>query len=246
MTAVTAAEDAEPRIQVGWVVESSLRVVSRRAVDLVLLALPFVVLPDLLIELLPADLRLLRAFAGVPGAVFVGGATLITFNELTGRERMSFGRLALAGIRRFVTLWLISAVKTVAVGLGLILLVVPGLILLMAWMPATAIAMVERKGSTAALVEAWRLTTGSRWRLAALLGVQLGAILLVALLLVIVVGVLVLAVGTHAERTVTQFVLVPIAVVAMMIIFAVVPAAAYVALRITRHGGMEGVEEVFA
>ena len=49
-----------------------------------------------------------------------------------------------------------------------------------------------------------------------------------------------------AESAVAQLVLAPIAGVAAAIIFAVVPAASYVALRVAKHGAVSGLDEVFA
>jgi hypothetical protein len=246
MTAVSAAEAAEAQIHVGWVVNASLKVISRRWLDLVLLALPFVALPQLLGGLLPPDQALLRPFAGIPSVVFIGGAVLITHNELAGRDRMSFAQLLRAGFRRFVTLWLISAIKTVAVGLGLVVGIVPGVVLLVAWMPAAAIAVVEDCGSTQALVEAWTLTRGSRWRLAALLCVQAAAVAVILLGFVIVATVLYLTLGVDDAKTVAALALDPILAIALQFVFAVPPAAAYVALKIARYGSVEVVDQVFA
>jgi hypothetical protein len=246
MTAVSAAEAAEARVDVGWVVNASLRVISRRWLDLALLALPFVVLPQLLGGLLPPDQALLRPLAGIPSAAFIGGAALITYRELTGRDRMTFLQLLRAGVRRFVTLWLISAIKTVAVGLGLVLLVVPGMVLLVAWMPAAAIAMVEDCGSTLALVDAWSLTKGSRWRLAALLCVQAAAAAIILLTFTIVATMLYLTIGVDDAKTVAAVALDPVLAMALEFVFAVVPAAAYVALRLAKHGSLDVVDQVFA
>ena len=246
MAAITADEDAEPPIQIGRIVSSSFRVMFKRALDLLLLALPFIVLPNVLAGFLPQDLRVLGLALGLLSLLFVGGATLITYRELAGEKRLTFGEVLGQAAPRFGTLWGLAIVRNLAVGVGLLALVIPGLMLLAAWMPATAIAMVENKGATESLDLAWRLTKGSRWRLAGLMAVQLAILVLVGLLFVVGIMVLVLALGHDAGESAAEVTLQPIFQAVVEIVLTVSSTAAYVALRTSKQGVAGDVAEVFA
>jgi len=218
----------------------------KRALDLLLLALPFIVLPNVLAGFLPQDLRVLGLALGLLSLLFVGGATLITYRELAGEKRLTFGEVLGQAAPRFGTLWGLAIVRNLGVGVGLLALVVPGLMLLAAWMPATAIAMVENKGATESLDLAWRLTKGSRWRLAGLMAVQLAILVLVGLLFVVGIMVLVLALGHDAGESAAEVTLQPIFQAVVEIVLTVSSTAAYVALRTSKQGVAGDVAEVFA
>jgi hypothetical protein len=246
MTAITADDEAGPPIQIGGIVSSSFRVMFRRALDLLLLASPFVLLPSVLAGLLPRDLRVLGLALGLPSLLFVGGATLITYRELAGEKRLSFGKVVGQAAPRFGTLWGLAIIRNLCVCVGLLALVVPGLFLLAAWMPATAIAMAENKGATESLDLAWRLTKGSRWRLAALMAVQVGMLLLALLLFVVGAVLLTLTLGQDAGESAAQVTLYPAFQAVVEIVLTVTSTAAYVALRTSKQGVAGDVAEVFA
>jgi hypothetical protein len=246
MAAITADDGAEPPIQIGWIVSSSLRVMFRRALDLLLLALPFIVLPNVLAGFLPRDLRVVSLALGLPSLLFVGGGALITYRELAGEKRLSFVDVVGQAARRFGALWGLAVVRNLAVGVGLVALVVPGLMLLAAWMPATAILMVEDKAVMESLDLAWRLTKGSRWRLAALMAVQLAALVLLGLLFVVGIMVLMLTLGPDVGESTAQISLYPVFQAVVEIVLTVSSIAAYVALRNRKQGVAGDVAEVFA
>ena len=66
---MTAAVDRmdEPRADVGWIVGATVNVLRFRALDLALIALPFVLLPNALVGLLPQELANFRLTGGLPG-----------------------------------------------------------------------------------------------------------------------------------------------------------------------------------
>src|ERR1700722_3160926 len=101
----------EARVDVGWVVSATARVLLRRAVDLILISLPFVWLPSVLSSFLPVEAYQLRLLSGLPGLVFVGGASLLTYRELSGGARMTAGQAIAAGAGRFGTVWGVSIVS---------------------------------------------------------------------------------------------------------------------------------------
>ena len=245
MTAAAIAATAPARVDVGWVVSSTIRVITRRSLDLLILGLPFIILPGALGNLFPPELGVLRLVTGLPGLIFIGGASLMTYRELSGADRLGLGAVISAGARRFGTLWGIAWVSNVATLLGALLLLVPGIIVAVGWMPASTAAMVEDKRTFEALDEAWRLTSGSRWRLFGLLCIALAAAAVLVLVVVAAGAVLGLTLGPETGQRVGEVTVAPLFAFAIQTISTVGAAAAYAGLRRAKEGAF-GVAEVFA
>lgn len=234
-----------PRADVGWILRTTLNVLRLRALDLALVAVPFVWLPSVVAALLPPELLPLRLSTGIPALVFFGGASLIAYQEIVGAERVTALRAMGVGLRRYFTLFMINAVTTLMALAGFALLVVPGLFVLAAFMSATTIAVAERKGSTAALERSWLLSRGSRGRLAGLLGI---AVVAYAILLLIggLIGVAVqLVAGDQLVTPIGQLLLSPLITTLLLAFTTVGSAAAYVNLRSAREGPVD-VADAFA
>jgi hypothetical protein len=245
MTVITADAAAEARIHVGWVVNSTVRVIFRRSLDLLLIGLPFVFLPNALAGLLPQNMWQVRLAAGLPGLVFVGGVSLLTYRDLSGGARLGAGAAIAAGARRFGTLWGVSFVSNICAALALLLLIVPGIILLVAWSPASTIAVVEDRTAFSALDRAWALTKGSRWRIAALLGLSLLAIVFLLLVGGVVDLILTTTLGADAMNAEVNFVISPLTGLLTSAMTAVGSAAVYVGLRVAKEGSAGDIAKVF-
>jgi hypothetical protein len=242
---LAADQIEDPRADVGWIVTATLNVMWLRRGDLGLVALVFVWAPNFLAEFLPTEVAAFRALASLPSLVFFGGASLIAYQEMVGEPRITVLGAMAVGLRRFFTLFMINAVSTILAFVGLILLVVPGIFVLAAFMVATAAAVAERKGSTAALERAWNLSRGSRGRLAALVGIAIVAYVLLLLAGgAIGVAIQLLGAGDRAMQ-VGQFVLAPVIATVLFAYTTVGAAAAYVNLRNVREGPI-GVADAFA
>ncbi|MEJ0065894.1 MAG: hypothetical protein WDM85_11080 [Caulobacteraceae bacterium] len=241
---VTTASD-EPKLDVGWVVRSTANILRRRAADLLVVAVPFVWLPNILIAFLPDQLNRLQILAGIPGLVFVGGGSLLAYRELTGGERLTGAGAISAGAARFGTMWAIAFISGLATLVGLLLLIVPGVIATVGFMSASTAAMAEGRGSSAALERAWSLGRGSRWRLTALLG--LGLLCLVGLLVItMVVGIIMGLVGaTDTIEPIVSYAISPIVGVVFTAITTVGSAAAYVNIRTAKEGPSADVANIF-
>ena len=236
---MTAAVDRmdEPRADVGWIVGATVNVLRLRALDLALIALAFVWLPNALAGSaaartgeLPVDGPACRRL------VFFGGASLIAVQEITGAAHVTALQAMGVGLRRCFTLFMVNAVSTLIAAVGLLLLVGPGIFILVAFMSASTAAVAEHKGSTAALERSWMLSRGSRGRLAGLLGIAVVAYLSLLLAGALIEFVVQLVAGTSWVTPVGQFLIAPAITTLLLTAATVGSAAAYVNLRSLREG----------
>jgi hypothetical protein len=243
MTAATITAD-EARLDVGWVVGATWRVLRTRALDLVLVALPFLWLPCMITGFAP-DNKPLELLMNLPALVFTGGASLITYRELTGGERIGASDATRQGARRFGTLWGVAFLSVLITIVGLVLLVVPGIIAAVGMCAASTAVMAENKATVPALQRAWDLSRGQRWRLTGLGGLLLLAILAV-LLVGVIIGFILGATGTSsALDPIWQFGCGPIAESLIAAVTTVGTAAAYVGLRTAKEGPAEEIAHTF-
>lgn len=121
------------------------------------------------------------------GFVATGALTAGVLNGLSGRPAR-LGAMLRAGADRVWAVARVSVVGQLAVLLGLVLLVVPGLALVAGLWVAIPVAVAEQwKGTSDALTRSWELTRGRRWKVLAAalvtLGISLGGAILSVLLL---------------------------------------------------------------
>jgi hypothetical protein len=115
--------------------------------------------------------------------IFVGaflGACLffVAFSEVSGRKA-SFGEVASNGAKLFLPLFAVNFLSAIAIGFGLILLIVPGLMLATAWCVAGPALIAERVGITQAFGRSAELTRDNRWRIFGLFVIVIVAIVII-------------------------------------------------------------------
>ncbi len=93
-----------------------------------------------------------------------GAVTYGTVRHLSG-ERATVAEMLRVGFRRWLPVVGVGLVFGIGVVLGLVLLVVPGVLLLVAGSVAVPAAVVERPGVLGALRRSFALTRGRRWTL---------------------------------------------------------------------------------
>ena len=243
MTAASLTSD-EARLDIGWVVSATLRVLRTRAGDLILVALPFLWLPSVISGFAP-DNRAVTLLMNLPGPVFTGAGSLITYQTLTGALPVAAGEATRAGASRFGTLWLVALASGILLVIGLILLIVPGILAGVGFCTASAVVMAENKNTVPAMERAWRLSRGQRWRLVGLTGLLLVASL--GALLVGAIGFAILgAMGAKAAvDPVANLGFGPIFETVIAMLTTVGTAAAYVGLRKAKEGRSEEIARTF-
>ena len=243
MTAATLTAD-EAKLDIGWVVAATWRVLRHRAGDLTLLSLPFLWLPSVITGFAP-DNRALEILSNLPALVFTGGASLITCQELAGGLPVTAGQATSAGASKFGTLWLVAFLSGAATVLGLLLLIVPGMIWGLGFCTASTVVMVENQNATPALQRAWTLSRGQRWRLAGLAAILLGASLGVLLIGFATGAILGLTGNASAVDVVANFGVGPITETLVAGLTTVGTAAAYVGLKRAKEGPGDEIARTF-
>lgn len=97
----------------------------------------------------------------IAGPLVAGAVTFCVFQNLRGKKA-SIGECVARGLRGMVPILVASIVVGLAVGVGLMLLIVPGLIVWSMWWVATPAIVVEEIGPVAALSRSAALTKGQR------------------------------------------------------------------------------------
>lgn len=93
-------------------------------------------------------------------ATFVWG----TVQDLRG-QRVSIGECLSWAFSVAVPVAMVALLVTLAVGIGMMLLIIPGIILMVMFYVAMPVAVIERPGITASLGRSAELTSGYRWNL---------------------------------------------------------------------------------
>jgi hypothetical protein len=112
------------------------------------------------------------AIAFILGSILhtIGQAVLLfgAFQSLRGDQVRPIEALRRA-LSRFFPLAGLGILSTLGVGVGTILLVVPGLILAVMWAVVVPVCVVERLGPTASMSRSFDLTRGHRWKLSGIM-----------------------------------------------------------------------------
>lgn len=194
MASIGSQPSRAEQLDVGRVVQRTFLVLRRGAVPLLLSGL----LTVGMVALIFGGLRVSGVIAeqgdtatGAPGenllsglatCLVAGPAVRSTMAALRGRQER-LGVLAKAGPRSFARVFGISFLAGLAILLGLILLVVPGLILWARWVAAIPASVVEDRPVSRSMDRSAKLTKGQRGRIV-LLGVM-GLLIAVAFILVL-------------------------------------------------------------
>lgn len=132
------------------------------------------------------------------------------------------------------------------IGIGFVLLFVPGLILATMLWVAIPVAVIERPGVVASMKRSAELTKGNRWRIFGLLVIVLVIQIVIGVVLVSIFGVGAMAGGGVAGGSIV-FVLFQWLIQAFFaVLYAVIIAVSYQNLRIAKEGGsLDQIASVF-
>ncbi len=199
-----------------------------------------------------------QAFTGVGLALTIGSAvvTLVTtylaeaalihgvVSNLRGRKA-DFGQCLAVGAQNIVPAVLIAIITAIGVALGFILLIVPGVILALAWTVALPAAVVEKVNPIEALSRSWKLTDGHRGALFLIFLLYL-ALSFVFNLVFGAMGAVAAVGGIQTMLWVSGVVVQPLAQTVVSVFAAAGMAAIYFELRAVKEGfGADDLAAIF-
>jgi hypothetical protein len=183
--------------------------------------------------------------AAVIGAVVQGALTRATVAEYEG-HRASFGDCIAAAARVLLPLIGAGLVFAIAVMVGTVLLVVPGIIVMIMWSVAAPAIVVERDGVLKAFGRSAELTQGFKWKIFGLFLVLL-VIYIVLFVVLGIVGLRTISVAAAQGFTVAGMVANILTALIVNLLWGTIQPALYLELRQAKEGGsLQNLEEVFA
>jgi hypothetical protein len=94
--------------------------------------------------------------------ILQGALTRASVDDLS-KKGVSIGAALGDGLRYFFPLFIVALLVGLGTGIGLLLLIIPGLFLIVRWAVAAPAALIEREGPTHSIGRSAELTQGHRW-----------------------------------------------------------------------------------
>jgi hypothetical protein len=127
------------------------------------------------------------------------GALYLKIQASGTGEDLGVGTVLQASLGRIVPLFVMSILFIIAIMIGCVLLVVPGLILMVSLMLSWNLVVFEGKGPIAALTGSHRLVWGSWWRTATILTVGFIIVFIIYFAIALVIGMVMPLLGMGAQ-----------------------------------------------
>ena len=172
-----AAPAPAKRITVGGVVNETFSIYGGNAVALLGVSIVVFVIVGLVSGLLQnaggVILGLIGGIIQLAGyALYTGFVVRLVQDVRDGRRDQTIGDLFTSAAPAILALIVFGILFGIGVGIGFILVIIPGLILITFWSVGAPVIVVERAGPIEAFGRSWRLVRGDAWSVfAALLAV---------------------------------------------------------------------------
>lgn len=244
---MTASYLTRERFDSGRVIERTFGAVGANATVLLITALIFVGLPELglgwgqaFLDRMGGDATTTILLASLVGLVvgtvgntlMQGAVTHAVIADLQGRKS-SLGESLSAAAGSFWVLLAVGLVSGFAIAFGMILLIVPGVLVLLAWFVVGPVVVAERAGVGQALARSRDLTRNHRFSI--LLLMILYAV--VSGVIAVVVGLALFAVGLVEAGSPGDLIATALVQSVVAMVGATGGAAIYVELRSVKEGG---------
>jgi hypothetical protein len=177
----------------------------------------------------------------VLAAILQAALVRATIEDLNG-QKPTFGDAVSRGIALLLPIIGLSFLMYLGIGIGFMLLLIPGIYLAIRWSAAVPVLVHEQLGVLGSMKRSSELTKGSRWRIFGLFIIMVIAIWI----LQVALGLLALAV-TPVVGTVIATALVALLSAVTSVILSIAVAVAYVELRYVKEGtDVKELAEIFA
>jgi hypothetical protein len=157
----------------------------------------------------------LSVLAGVIGSTWISAATYLKVGAIGSGADLGIGAALQASLPRVPTVFVMMILFMLAVMIGTLLLIIPGIILMVSLLLCYPTAMFDNKGPVSALTESHRLVWGNWWRTFVMLSVGVIILVVIYLIVAMIVGLIApfLLVGGGADDVALY------AIVSMVLIF---------------------------
>jgi hypothetical protein len=170
--------------------------------------------------------------------MWVIGALYLKQYAIGTDQDISAGSALQASVGRIVPLVVMAILYTIAMTIGLLLLIIPGLILMVSLMLATALILFEDKGAIDALSGSHKLVWGNWWRTFVILSVVGILAFVIYFAVALVVGLLTPFMGAQEIAATVSTLLISVFLnVLMMPFFSAMLIAVYWDLKLRKEGG---------
>jgi len=249
-------------LDIGRVIQETLQVLGRHLVTFLVLSLILVGIPRALLGIVQVSMlrnaistmtfggpALYWSFLGglvavVTSAILQAAIISGAASDLNGRP-VSVGESLRIGLRAFLPLIGLSILLGLALAFGFMLLIVPGVLMWLAWCVAVPAYVVEQPGVFASFERSADLTRGNRLRIFALGCVFVVAAIVISIVLGIVGGILGM-VTAGLFVFVNAAIISPIISAALAALASTLSAVLYMELRRVREGvGPQGLAAIF-
>lgn len=220
---MSASTGPRGRIRVGNVINETFAVYSQNFGALIMSALVVFLLIGVVTGLLQRSGGVvLNVIAGIiqlaAYALYTGFVVQLVRDVRDGRRDYAVGDLFSAATPAIIPLALFGLMFGIAVAIGFILIIIPGLILLTFWCVGAAAIVVENAGPIEAFGRSWNLVRGDAWSV-------FGTLLVVFIIIVViqvVLAVIATPIGTAAivvASIISSVITAPISAIAISVMF---------------------------
>lgn len=231
---------------VGEIVDATFTVYRRRFGPMLAIALVLVFIPFLVSlaggcsldaggsTTCTSPIGWLAYLVGIVGSTVASVAAVLVAAEAYAEVPSDWRRAMGIGVRRTVAIILATIVAAVLIGIGFVLLIVPGIFLAVSLAVVWEALIIEGIGPMESIKRSWRLVAGERWRV-------FGAGLLVIILMVIVIGIvsaviaLILSSGLGVSGGMTGYLVQQVATLLSIPLTAALGTVIYLDLRVRKE-----------
>ncbi|HET9445518.1 MAG TPA: hypothetical protein VFO35_04620, partial [Steroidobacteraceae bacterium] len=132
----------------------------------------------------------LSVLAGFIGSVWITSATYLKVAAIGADSDLGIGAALQAALPRVPAVFAMMILFMLALAIGLVLLIIPGIILMVSLFLCYPTAMLDNKGPVSALTESHRLVWGNWWRTFVMLTVGLIILAVIYTIVAMVVGMI--------------------------------------------------------
>lgn len=244
---------SDQKLDIGSVLQRSFGVLGNRAVSFIVLAALLSGVPSffsyylLLGQFAQPELVfftsyywLIMLLSMVTGSILQAVVIRETILYINDRPPALSESVAVA-VRRLLPIIGVAILGAIVVGVGFLLLIVPGIIFYIALSVAIPALVEEDLGVIASMTRSWELTRGSRWRIFGLFIILIIAYLVVSAILSFLTSML--GLGFGAFSSIMEGVLAMV----FALLTATAAASLYIELRLVKDGATtEGLGAIFA